>query len=764
MTSNPTNHSALRFGTYEFDPQSGELRKQGMLIRLKGQPIAILTILLNKPGEIVTREELQKQLWPADTFVDFEHSLNAAVTRLRVALNDSAEAPRYIKTMSRQGYRFIAPVEIPSVSAHSGLPVARRNLPWKILALGAVVVAMTATGLLFHFRSPVLAGKHSVVVTDFNNSTGDAVFDGTLRQGLSVQLEQSPFLNIVSEQQIQQTLQMMGRKPDATLTLAIAREICQRTSSAAVLDGSIAQIGTQYILTLKAVNCLSGESLASTEAQASDKNHVLDALGKAASEMRRKVGESHATLAKFDTPLEQATTPSLEALKAFSSGSKLLDGEDYNASVLSFQRAIALDPDFALAYLALAASYANLGESSLASANAKKAYELREKVSGLEKFLIEAQYNWIALGDLEKSRDVLEMYVRTYPRDSRAHFGLGNVYDSLGQYEKGLGEARECVRLEPASELSRDYLVYSYFSLNRFGEAQNASKEALARKIPLANSTLYGLAFWQNDATGMAQQVASAMGKPGIEDVLLGLEANTVAYAGQLAKARELSRRAVAAAEQAKVKETSAGHEASAALREALFGNGLEARQSARGVLRRSGGRDVQYAAALALALAGDSAKVQSLADDLSKLRPEDTIVRLNYLPTLRAQLALNHQDPAKAIDALQIAIPYDLMTPANPVLAVDLYPVFVRGEAYLAAHQGSEAAAEFQKILNHPGIVLNSPIGALAHLGLARGYFSQGDTVKAKAAYQDFLTLWKGADPDIPILKEAKAEYAKLQ
>jgi tetratricopeptide (TPR) repeat protein len=467
---------------------------------------------------------------------------------------------------------------------------------------------------------------------------------------------------------------------------------------------------------------------------------------------------------KFDTPLKQATTPSLEALQVYSSGAKAVNAGDFKAAVLSMQRAIAFDPNFALAYSALAASYANLGESSLASANAKKAYELRDKVSGLEKFLIEAQYNWIALGDLEKSRDVLELFAQTYPRDSGAHFNLGNVYDCLGQYEKALAEARESVRLEPDSELSRDYLVYSYLALNRFDEAQNAAKEALAKNIPLLNSTLYTLAFLENDAAGMARQVASAMGKPGVEDLLLGFEADRVAYAGKLVKARELSQRAVAAAEQAKVKETAASHEASAALREALFGNGLEARQLAAAALKRADGRDVRYAAALALALAGDSAKAQSLADDLSKLHPEDTIVRLNYLPTLRAQLALNHQDAAKAIDALQIAVPYDLMTPANPVLAVDLYPVFVRGEAYLASHRGGEAAAELQKIIDHRGIVLNSPLGALAHLGLARAYTLQGDTAQARVAYQDFLTLWKDADPDIPVFITAKAEYAKLK
>ncbi|HXO61126.1 MAG TPA: tetratricopeptide repeat protein [Candidatus Acidoferrales bacterium] len=452
-------------------------------------------------------------------------------------------------------------------------------------------------------------------------------------------------------------------------------------------------------------------------------------------------------------------------------GRKALDNGDYPASVLSFQRAIALDPNFAMAYCALSASYIDLGERSLAVANAKKAYELRERASEIEKLGVESNYDWQVTGDLEKVRQDYELFVQTYPRNANARFNLGNLYDNLGQYEQGLEQARESLRLEPTSPLNHGYLVYSYRILNRLSEAQVTAKEALARFPDLRplHEELYVLAFLENDSTAMAQQLTWAarnkgIDDAGIDDALLGFQASTSAYSGRLAKARERSRRAVASAEEAKERETAASHDANSALREALIGNRREARLLSAAALQRSGGRDVQYAAALAFAMAADSAKSQSLADDLATLFPEDTIVRRNYLPTLRAQLALNHKDGAKAIDTLRVASPYELMTPANPTLLLEMYPVFVRGQAYLQTHQGREAAAEFQKILEHRGMVNFAPIGALARLGIARAYAVQGDTVKAKAAYQDFLTLWKDADPGIPILIAAKTEYAKLK
>jgi eukaryotic-like serine/threonine-protein kinase len=624
---------------------------------------------------------------------------------------------------------------------------------WKLGVPSTALALTLAVGSYFYFhRTPKLTDKDTIVLADFTNTTGDPVFDGTLRQGLAVQLEQSPFLSLVAEQQIQQTLQMMGQKRDAKLTPEIARELCQRTGSAAVLDGSIAQIGTQYLLTLKAGNCANGVSLASTEAQASDKNHVLDALGQTASQIRNKLGESLSTVQQFDTPPELATTPSLEALQAYSLGRRSLEGRGFFAALPFFQRAISLDPNFAMAYASLGNAYGAIGETTLGAENIRKAYELRERVSERERFYIESSYYHFVAGDLEKERPVDELWAQTYQRDFEPPDNLSFIYDRLGQYDKALAESREALRLNPASALSYAALVYSYLYVNRLREAGAMAQEAQAKNLdsPALHSARYSLAFLQNDSAGMAGA-----------DKWLAHDPNTASYSGRLGVAREYSRRAVASLEQMKLREGAAGIEADAALREALFGNAIEAQQRAAAALEVSTGRDVQFGAALALAFAGDAARARSLADDLAKRFPEDTVVQFNYLPTLRAQLALTGEDASDSIGALQAASPYELGSPSTG-FSPNLYPVYVRGQAYLAAHRGSEAAAEFQKILDHRGVVFNEPIGALAHLQLGRAYAMQGDTAKARAAYQDFFILWKDADPDIPILIAAKAEYAR--
>ena len=711
------------------------------------------------------RSELQRLKRGTET----GRAIAASSGTMAVAQESASQVPQQPPLPASGSSPALTPSPSSSAVKVAEVPVANRK-PWKVLVPAAVILVTVAIAGTFYFRSrsaasvakvALLTDKDTIVLADFANSTGDAVFDGTLRQGLAVQLEQSPFLSIIPDQQIQQALQMMGQKPDATLTPEIARELCQRIGSAAVLDGSIAQIGSQYLLTVKAVNCVSGESLASTEAQATDKNHVLDALGKTASEIRNKLGESLSTVQKFDTPLEQATTPSLEALQAYSLGRKASAGSEWVKAVPFFQRAIRLDRNFAIAYARLGTCYTNLGETTLGAENTRKSYELRDRVSERERFYVESHYYENVTGNREKARQVYELWVQTYPRDWNPLPPLYGIYGVLGQYEKSLEEAREAMRVNPARGLSYTCLASAYVSLNRLEEARTVAQEAQAKKLDSSDlrSLLYQLAFLQGDTAGMAQQVAWAEGKPGVENVLLNNEADTAAYSGRLGEAREFSDRAVASAERAEEKEVAAGYQADAALREALFGNAPEAGQRAAAALALSNGRDVQDGAALGLALAGDAARAQALADDLSKRFPEDTIVQFIYLPTLRGQLALNHNDASKAIEALQVASPYELGS-----VYFALYPVNVRGQAYLAARQGSEAAAEFQKILDHSGIVANEPIGALAHLGLARAYAMQGDIVKSKAAYRDFFTFWKDADPDIPILKQAKAEYAKLQ
>jgi serine/threonine protein kinase/Flp pilus assembly protein TadD len=641
---------------------------------------------------------------------------------------------------------------------------------WKVgvpIAFGLIAV-VTAGGLYLRSRHPILlTDKDTIVLADFTNSTNDPVFDGALRQGLEAELAQSPFLAIVSEQRTQQTLRQMSKPSDTRLTPEIAREVCQRTNSAAVLHGSIAQIGSQYSLVVNAESCAGGELLASTKAEAQDKNHVLDALNDAASSMRSKLGESLGTVQKFDTPVEQATTPSLEALQKYSLARKIQLGQGDNAGAVSFyQRAIALDPNFAMAYAALGACYYNLGETSLAAQNTTKSYELRDRVSEAERYGIASRYEHFVTRDLEKARQSYDLWAQTYPRNYIPPNNLGVIYDSLGQFSKSVDEYGKALKIEPSSGLTYANLVGSYLFLNRLQDAAATAVEAQSKKLdsPALRLNLYRIAFLQNDTSGMAQQLAWSVGKPGVENAMLRLEADTAAYAGHLGKAREISLRAIESAKRAGEREAAAGYESDMAFREAVFGNAKAAEQHATAALALSSGRDVQYGAALALAAAGNT-KAESLVDQLEKQFPEDTIVRLIYLPTIRAELALKRNDPAKAIDILQTAAPYELGSPGNTAaFTPSLYPIYVRGQAFLAAHRGNEAVSEFEKIVTWRGVVQNQPIGPLAHLALARAYALEGDTTKARSAFQEFFDLWRDADSDIPILQQAKLEYAKLQ
>jgi serine/threonine protein kinase/tetratricopeptide (TPR) repeat protein len=637
-----------------------------------------------------------------------------------------------------------------------------RGVRWKVIGPAAIALVALAAGSYFHFhRGPKLTEKDRIVLADFTNTTGDAVFDGTLRQGLTVQLEQSPFLSVVSEAHIQQTLKLMGQSSDAKLTSDVARELCRRTQSAAVLDGSIASLGSQYVLGIRATNCHTGDVLAEEQARASSKEQALRALDGAATKLRSKLGESLSSVQKFDTPLEQATTPSLEALQAYSMGRKTMVGKgDSAAAVPFFSRAIQLDPKFAMAYAALGNAYSNLSEMGLAAGNIKQAYELRGRVSEPERFYIESHYFHFVTGDLEKARRVYEIWAQSYPRDVGPRTNLAVIYSFLGNYEKSLAMATEAVRISPEDSQNHANLVDAYIFFNRLDQARTTAAEAQSKKLdsPALRVYLYVVAFLQNDDAGMQQQVAWAAREPGVEDTLLSNEADTAAYSGRLQKARDFSRRASFSAEHAEEKETAAGYEVNAALREALFGNAREARKRSDAALALSADRETQYGVALALAFAGDGPGAEALAHHLAEQFSEDTGVQYCYLPTIRAVLALGHKDSSKAIDFLQAATPYELGT------AGSLYPVYVRGEAYLAAHQGSEAATEFQKVLDHRGIVQNGPIGALGHLNLARAYALQGDIAESRVAYQDFLTLWKDADTNIPILQQAKAEYAKLK
>ena len=688
-----------------------------------------------------------------------EEITNKALEKdLRLRYQHAADIRTDLQRLSRDSDSGLAAAS----PAETGLKPARKSIRWAVTGAVMLLIGLAVGSWLF-FSSKVhaLTDKDTIVLADFTNTTGDTVFDGTLRQGLAVQLEQSPFLRIVDDQQIRQTLPLMGQPADARLTPEIARDLCQRTESAAAIEGSIAKLADEYVISLNAVNCHTGEVLSREQITSEDKVHVLAALGKAAREMRGKLGESRATLAKYNTLLEQATTPSLEALQAYSVGRETMVGKGNSAAAVPFfTRAIQLDPKFAMAYAALGNAYSNLSEMGLAADNISQAYALRVGVSDRERFYIESHYFHFVTGDLEKARRVYEIWAQTYSRDVGPRTNLAVIYSFLGNYEKSLAMATEAVRLSPADSQNYANLVDAYIFLNRLDQARTTAAEAQSKKLdsPDLRIYLYVVAFLQNDVAGMQQQVVRSAGEVGVENALLSNEADTAAYSGKLQKAREFSRRASASAQLAEEKETAAGYEVSAALREALFGNAGEARKPSEVALKLSTDRDTQYGVALASVFASDDLRAEALADHLTEQFPEDTAVQFCYLPTIHALLALSRGNSLKAIEALRAAEPYEFGVAAR------LYPVYVRGRVYLAAGEGTEAAAEFQKVIVHPGVVGNEPIGALAHLGLARAYAIQGDTAKARAAYQDFLTLWKDADADIPVLVAAKSEYAKLK
>jgi tetratricopeptide (TPR) repeat protein/predicted Ser/Thr protein kinase len=676
-----------------------------------------------------------------------------------------------LKRVSESGsMRAPAPVEVSAPSA----PVTTVHgeiFSWRALITGgAVLVVVVLVGGWFYNgrRAAALTQTDTVVLSDFINKTGDPIFEDTLRQGLAAQLQQSPFLSLVSEQRIQQTLRLMGLPADGKVSPTIAGDLCQRVGSKAYLSGTISSIGNQYVIGVSAVNCRSGDSLAEEQVTADGKEHVLKALGEAATRLRGKLGESLKTVQKLDTPIEQATTPSLEALQAYSLGRKTMQGQaDFTAAVPLFERAIELDPKFAMAHAMLGTTYHNLGEKILASNNTEQAYQLRAHVSEWEKFYIESHYHDFVTGDLEKARQAYELWEQIYPRELVTPTNLGVIYQTIGQFDKSLAEYREGLRISPADSINFGNLTLALVHLNRRDEARAAGNEALSKNLDSADlrAAMYQAAFLGKDLPGMAEQVAWSAGKPGKENLMLYLEAGTAAYAGKLKSARELADQSAASAARAGENEMAAGSESAAALWEALYGNAVEARRRVNGTLAQSNGRDAQYAAALALALIRDSEGAQVLADDLQKRFSEDTIVRFNYLPTLQAQIALVAPNGGvKAAGVLATALPYELGVPGGSTFWNNLYPVYVRGEAFLDARQGLQAAAEFQKVVDWGGVVVNEPIAPLAVLGLGRAYALAGDTAKAKARYEEFFTLWKDADSDIPVLVAAKAEYAKLK
>ena len=761
----------LRFGVFEVDVRAGELRKQGVRIKLQEQPFQILCTLLEHRGELVTREELRNRLWPADTFVDFDHSLNAAIKRLRDALGESADSPVFIETMARRGYRFIAPLETRPDSIETNLSTDAQGQGifqragtvmggghWKSIAPASVaVLALAVVGYFYFPRAPKLTGRDTIVLTDFVNATGDSVFDDTLKQGLRVQLEQSPFLNILSDQRVDEQLKLMGRSAGERLTPGLARDLCQRVGSKAVLKGSISRLGNHYIIGLSASRCDTGDTLGSEQVEADNQEYVLTSLGESATKMRKRLGESLASVQKYDAPIEQATTPSLEALKAYSQGMNTLRATGVVTSLPFFQRAVELDPKFAMAYVRLATAYAYLNQPILSPENARKAYELRTKVSERERLYIEEEYYRFVTWDQEKLVQHDEVWQQTYPQDVEPYHELAFLYARLfGKYEASLHEAREAVRLEPDNEENYSNLCYSYRWLNRLDEAAAVLKQAEQRKLESENllEHRYELAFLKGDKGEIERLVAASTDRRAA-DYFRSLEAWAKIYHGRLREGRDLLRPDT---------RDSCDVCARLSLIEAHFGVKHQAQIDANEALKAATLEENSNRSriALALALAGDSASAEKLAEELNEGYPQHTMVQRYRLPTIRAAIALERKNPELAIELLRVTSLYELSAaPGMP-----LVPIYLRGQAYLLQHNGNAAAVEFRKIIDHPGIVKTEEavVGSLAGLGLARAYALESDTVKSRAAYQDFLALWKDADPDIPILIAAKAEYAKQQ
>ncbi len=739
----------------------------GILNRTPVAPVRLNPAVPSKLEDVITRA-LEKDpnlryQHASDMRSDLQRLKRDAESRRSAVASGMAEP-----ASSDQTFLHTAASPGSKSAAVSAAPVKTHRAKWPVVMGAALVIAVAAVAgwLYFTRHAQALTDKDTIVLAEFANTTGDPVFDGTLRQGLSAQLDQSPFLSLISDGRIAQTLTLMAKPKDARLTPDVARGVCQRTASAATIEASISSLGSEYVLSLKAVNCRNGDLLAQAQVTASGKEQVLSALGDAATKLRGKMGESLASVHKYNALPENVTTPSLEALQAYALGKQTMDvANDYAAAIPLFERAVSLDPNFAMAYLRLAQSYQPLSENDRCAENARKAYALRERVSESEMLGISSFYDLVVTGNLETARTSFQAWAQTYPRDEDPQVYLWFAYTAMGDYPKANAAALQALKLNPGSGNNYVNLAYTYQWIDQLDQAKATVRESRAHNIdsPWLPLVLYVVNFLQHDAAEMQRQVATATGKPGVDDQILFLESETAAYYGEFAKSRELTRRAADSAQRANEKEAAAEYKSHSAVREALAGDMPSAKQDAQAALALAAGRQVEGFSAVALGLAGDSAQAERLVADLGKRFSEDTIVKFNYLPMVRAATALHSGDGKRAIDALSASAPYELGE-TNSSFTFALYPVYLRGEAYLAAKQGAAAGNEFQKILDHVGLVGNEPLAALAHLGLARAYALAGDSAKSKNAYRDFFALWKDADPDVPILKQVKAEYAKLQ
>jgi len=769
----------LLIGAVPFDPS--KLRQKGlaeMMRIVREEEAPSLSRKLSTMGAAITDIASQRQTDPSS----LRRLVDGDLKWITVKALEKVRERRYasVAELASDIERYVEHRPVlasPPSSLYRARKFVRRHRSAVLgTATGSVFIALaglTIWSLMQHNTSPIpkLTGKDTIVLADFDNKTGDPVFDDTLRQGLSVELQQSPFFTLISDQQVKATLALMGQPKDARLIPETARQICERSGSTAMLAGSIAALGSRYVVGMRAENCNTGSILDQEQALAANREDVLNSLSRIARKFRTRVGESLATVEKHSTPLAEATTPSLEALKAYSTGMKANLSAGSAAAVPFFRRAIEIDPQFAMAYADLGLAYSDTGESVLSAESTTKAWQLRDRVSDREKFFIDFIYEREVAGNLEKAYQTLETWYQTYPSGEQPspHDLLGGLSThGTGRFERAIEISREQIAADPAVVFGYHNLASSLFFLDRFAEAEKTLEQAAERKVeePYLLVFRYTLAALKDDKEQMDRVVAQSKGKHGAEHWVAHAEALALARSGRLQDSRRSSSRAVNLALQEGQREKAASYRAAHAVWEAVCGNGAEAKSNALAALELSRGRDVQYTAGLALALSRESSRSEALANDLEKRFPEDTFVKFTYVPVLRAVSALQRGKPVNSLDELQISLPYELAANGlnfNHFYLGGLHSAYVRGVALMATHRYAEAAAEFQKILDHRGLVGLDPIGALSHLQLGRAYVLAGDRIKAKSAYEDFLSLWKNADPDIPILKSARAEYDRL-